>query len=85
MSQPELINEGLSLMLFGMGFVFVFLTILVIATRLMSVVILRFTSDKPEPAHPPSKAHVTKDDLMVDPIVLAAINEAVRQHRAHRP
>lgn len=40
--QNELINEGLKLMLAGMGTVFVFLTMLVIAMTLMSRVIARF-------------------------------------------
>jgi len=37
-----LINEGLTLMLAGMGTVFVFLTVLVIAMTLMSRLIARF-------------------------------------------
>ena len=36
-----LINEGLTLMLVGMGTVFVFLTVLVAATTLMSRLIMR--------------------------------------------
>ena len=38
----SLINEGLTLMLVGMGTVFVFLTILVAATTLMSRLVARF-------------------------------------------
>ena len=37
-----LINEGLTLMLVGMGTVFVFLTLLVAATTLMSRLVTRF-------------------------------------------
>ncbi len=37
-----LINEGLTLMLVGMGTVFVFLTVLVAATTLMSRLAMRF-------------------------------------------
>jgi len=39
----SLINEGLTLMLVGMGTVFVFLTVLVGATTLMSRLVMRFT------------------------------------------
>jgi oxaloacetate decarboxylase gamma subunit len=41
MDSPNLLNEGLTLMLFGVGFVFAFLTVLVIATSLMSFLIIR--------------------------------------------
>ena len=39
----SLINEGLTLMLVGMGTVFVFLTVLVGATTFMSRLVMRFT------------------------------------------
>ena len=41
MDTPSLIEEGLNLMLFGMGFVFVFLTLLVFVTSLMSWIIIK--------------------------------------------
>ncbi len=41
MDSPSLIEEGLNLMLFGMGFVFVFLTLLVFVTSLMSWIIIK--------------------------------------------
>ncbi len=39
MEASSLLNEGLTLMLFGMGFVFIFLTLLVFVTSLMSRVV----------------------------------------------
>lgn len=42
MDTSNLLNEGFSLMLFGVGFVFVFLTLLVIATSLMSWIITKY-------------------------------------------
>lgn len=65
--QGDLINEGLTLMLAGMGTVFVFLTALVIAMTLMSRVIRRFQ---------PASAASTDDDEVV-----AAIAAAIDQHR----
>jgi oxaloacetate decarboxylase gamma subunit len=42
MDTSNLLNEGFSLMVFGVSFVFVFLTTLVIATSLMSWIIIRY-------------------------------------------
>lgn len=42
MDDNTLVSEGLTLMLTGMGFVFVFLTVLVIVTSLMSWIITRY-------------------------------------------
>lgn len=42
MEEPILLNEGVNLMLFGMGFVFIFLTLLVFATWLMSKIIIKY-------------------------------------------
>ena len=42
--QNELVREGFALMLAGMGTVFVFLTVLVIAMTMMSRLALRFQS-----------------------------------------
>ena len=39
----DLMLEGLTLMVFGMGFVFTFLTLLVLATKAMSATVLRFS------------------------------------------
>lgn len=65
--QNELIREGLTLMLAGMGTVFVFLTVLVIFMTLMSRLVMRFQS-APDTGNP-SDAEV------------AAITAAVARHR----
>ena len=63
----DLINEGLILMLAGMGTVFVFLTILVIVTTAMSRLITRFSPSA-------VSADPTDDEV-------AAISAAVARHR----
>jgi len=65
--QNELINEGLTLMLAGMGTVFVFLTVLVIAMTLMSRLVARF--------QPAREGAGTGDDE------IAAIAAAITEHR----
>ena len=65
--QYTLIDEGLSLMLAGMGTVFVFLTVLVITTTLMSRLIIRLQS-------PFDTAGPSDDEV-------AAISAAIAQHR----
>ncbi len=65
--QNELIREGFTLMLAGMGTVFVFLTVLVVVMTLMSRLILRFQS-VPDGACP-------SDDEV------AAITAAISRHR----
>jgi oxaloacetate decarboxylase gamma subunit len=63
----ELIDQGLTLMLAGMGTVFVFLTVLVIAMTLMSKLIVRFTV-------PAASADVSDEEV-------AAISAAIFKHR----
>ena len=65
--QNTLINEGLTLMLAGMGTVFVFLTALVIAMTIMS----RLVGKVPAPA---STTGATDDEI-------AAIAAAITEHR----
>ncbi len=65
--ESELFDQGLMLMLAGMGTVFAFLTTLVIAMTLMSKTILRFRSD-------PRSDDATDEEL-------AAIGAAISRHR----
>ncbi|MDH3547683.1 MAG: OadG family transporter subunit [Gammaproteobacteria bacterium] len=65
--ENELINQGLILMLGGMGTVFVFLTILVVVTSLMSRLVMKFEIGT-------TRADITDDEI-------AAITAAVAAHR----
>ncbi|MEQ5800902.1 OadG family transporter subunit [Halomonas sp. H10-9-1] len=81
MQDMQLLEEGISLMALGMGFVFVFLTLLVIVTTLMSKIIGRFF---PEPVAPPVPARgrgaaPQDDDVMV--AISAAVHHYRRRHR----
>ena len=63
----SLINEGLELMLVGMGTVFVFLTLLVMVTTLMSRMVMRRQSKS-------TASDITDEEI-------AAITVAVAKHR----
>ena len=69
------IEQGLDLMLYGMGTVFLFLTLLVIVTALMSIVVTRWLPDDDHPLPP------AESDLGVDGRVLTIIEAALAKHR----
>ncbi len=80
--QDTLIDQGFSLMLYGMGTVFVFLTILVFATWLMSTLVNKFVPE--EPAKQNNKPQPTTSTGPVNtpsPQVLDAIKQAISAHR----
>lgn len=66
--QAGLLEQGLTLMLVGMGTVFVFLTLLVAATTLMSALTARLS---PAPA---GESPVSDEEV-------AAISAAINRHR----
>lgn len=65
--QPSLFNQGLTLMLVGMGTVFMFLTILVAAMSLLALIVKRLTT-RPADARPNDEE-------------IAAITVAIARHR----
>lgn len=79
----NLLSEGLSLMVLGMGFVFVFLTLLVIATAGMSRLVTRYGPApvvepvKPRPAAAPSVTADTKNDELI-----AVMSAAIHKYRS---
>ena len=78
----NLMSEGFNLMVFGMGFVFVFLTLLVFATNGMSAVLSKIAPDpepkakRKAPAAAPAAAANNNDELV------AVMTAAVHQHRS---
>ena len=77
----SLISQGLSLMVFGMGFVFVFLTLLVGMTTLMSKLVVKF-----EPVAvavtKKLKPRVTKTIDSNNDELVAVISAAVHKYRS---
>ncbi len=76
----ELMSQAVELMIAGMGFVFTFLIVLVLATSLMSKFITRFA---PEPAIPVKTPRAkVKVPMSVDPDTAEAIKKAITQFRS---
>lgn len=69
--QPTLLEQGLMLMLVGMGTVFVFLTLLVAGMTLMALIVKRLL---------PAPAEVSASDEEI-----AVITAAIAQHRKVHP
>jgi oxaloacetate decarboxylase gamma subunit len=81
MSEPSLVTQGLELMVFGMGTVFVFLTMLVFVTTIMSRLVLKYA---PEPEVVPAKSARKPAQGGVDPQLLKVLSAAVKEHRARQ-
>jgi len=80
--QDTLIDHGVSLMLYGMGTVFVFLTILVVATTLMSKLVNIISPEKVIPENKPATPPVANASASApNPQVLEAIKQAIASHR----
>ena len=82
MDASILMTEGLTLMGFGMGFVFVFLTLLVIATKIMSWIINRYESNIDFPA--PTSVAAPVATPVKDESLIAVLTAAVHKHRSRR-
>lgn len=77
----SIIDQGFNLMLFGMGTVFVFLTILIFATTGMSKIITRYFPEKAVIATPTRKKAAAIGTNSVAPATLSIIQAAIDKHR----
>ncbi|MGP0174653.1 OadG family protein [Pseudomonas sp. NCHU5208] len=84
MTPSELLLEGVELMLFGMGSVFVFLIMLVVVVSLMSRLIATFASPAANPIVTSAVPSARPANPVPDADTLAAIQSAIAQHRARR-
>ncbi|MBL4795261.1 MAG: OadG family protein [Pseudomonadales bacterium] len=77
----ELLVSGLELMLIGMGSVFLFLSMLVLTTRIMSKIVMQLQSpvDLLQPSVLPSEIKINTETE--DKRLIAVISAAIHQHR----
>lgn len=77
--QQSLMQQGFDLLIYGMGTVFVFLTVLVFVTMAMSSIMRRFF-----PEEEIAVAVAEPASASVSPNLTAVIKAAVEQHRNKR-
>ena len=73
----ELISSGVELMVIGMGIVYLFLTMLVVAINIMSILVQRFFPDQP----PANITVPLVSSGATDKRTAAVITAAVHQYR----
>ena len=76
--QAGLITEALTLTMFGMGFVFLFLTLLVFVTKFMSIVIQKMNKRSQDDDYHDDNSSL-KDEL--DEETKFVIEQAIKMHR----
>ena len=81
MPTSDLMLEGLTLMVFGMGFVFSFLTLLVLATKTMSATVLRFAPVEEVVVNSPLMMVPPSHKIANDPQLMAVLSAAVHRYR----
>jgi oxaloacetate decarboxylase gamma subunit len=78
MGQSDLLAEAINLTFFGMGFVFLFLTLLVFVTKLMSIFIRYLDKNKPDITD--NNNSELSDEL--DEETKFVIEQAIKMHRS---
>jgi oxaloacetate decarboxylase gamma subunit len=77
----NLISEGLSLMVYGMGFVFVFLTLLVFVTNFMSKLVVKY-EPAPQPKAAPQRVATAAVAQGGNDELVAVMTAAVHKYRS---
>jgi oxaloacetate decarboxylase gamma subunit len=80
----SLISQGINLAMFGMGTVFVFLTLLIFATHLMSYLINRFWIENSDSAISSTPNELNSPLAGPSRQTVAIITAVVREHRRTR-
>ena len=83
MEQVSLMQQGIDLMLFGMGTVFIFLVVLIGATVAMSAAV-KLVAGKPLVSPLQASASVSEAGKAEQGELVAVITAAITQHRANK-
>lgn len=79
MEQVNLMTEALNLTFFGMGFVFLFLTLTVFVTKFMSIIVQKMQKSAPVSSSKTSHGDEISNEL--DEEVKFVIEQAIKMHR----
>ena len=71
----NLLSEAINLTLFGMGFVFIFLALMVVLTRFMSAAVLKI-----QPFAPSNSVAPIQTDNLIDEDTKSIIEKAIKLH-----
>ena len=80
--QGDMISQGLELMLYGMGTVVVFLSLLVVSTVAMSRLVARYFPESETLVAAAPQPLPVKPGTVDDPEIIAVVTAAVHRYRA---
>ncbi len=81
MEESDLLVEAINLTMFGMGFVFLFLTLLVFVTNLMSIIIQNYLKNQQATLQKGGTNGVYDSSVELDEETKFVIEQAIKMHR----
>jgi oxaloacetate decarboxylase gamma subunit len=81
MEKSDLLVEAINLTMFGMGFVFLFLTLLVFVTNLMSIIIQNYLKNQQATLQKGVTNGVYDSSVELDEETKFVIEKAIKMHR----
>ncbi|MDB3971802.1 OadG family protein [Candidatus Thioglobus sp.] len=79
MEQADLLTQALNLTMFGMGFVFLFLTLLVFVTKVMSVIVQKLEARIKADSNQDNNSTTLEQEI--DEETKFVIEQAIKMHR----
>jgi len=79
MEQADLLTQALNLTMFGMGFVFLFLTLLVFVTKVMSVIVQKLEARIEADSNQDNNSTTLEQEI--DEETKFVIEQAIKMHR----